>query len=261
MYAIFGPGPFPLPDWPVPGSWLARTAVSVLVVTGCLLVCRAVLSPVVRDRPIQPTNRPAIAIGIILATMIPALFLNSRCEYNGHRLEDLLGQYRLGHAREIAEQLSAVSPHHQVNGVAAAQIVDELNAAVAEIESLVATPLPTGSAEDDRLERARQWAILGQIDQVERVVAPLVGAKDRNPQACNLLGLAYEADEQWGQSRYWYYEAFRLLTSDDDQKNAKESVGGEQDAGQQADAALLQAVKGIAYAERKLGRYRDAELA
>lgn len=235
------------PVWQVPGGWLTRTSLALLVATGSLLVCQALLSQAGRDRATGPRiSPPMIALGLVFATVVPSLYLESRCEYHRQRLADLLGQFRLGPALQLADQLNAISPRQEVNGLWVSRIATDLQAAVAEIESQIAQALPSQATPDERVERARQLAILGRVGETERVLAPLVQPAARNPQACNLLGLAYEGSQQWRDSLYWYNEAERILSG---------GTGGE------VRDDLLQAIMGIAYAQRKLGHYREAEVA
>lgn len=236
-----------VPQLQVPSGWLPRTTLALLATTSSLLVCNSLLLRAGRDQLLVPPASPLmIAVGLAFATVVPSLYLDSRCEYHRQRLADLVGQFRLGPARELAEQLKAISPRLEINGVVVSQVAVDLKAAVAEIELQFAEPLPAQSTPNERLERARQAAILGHIEETENVLAPLVRTDARDPRACNLLGLAYQGSQQWLESRFWYDAAWQILSSENSER---------------VDSDLLQAVMGVAYADRKLGHYRDAESA
>ena len=235
------------PQLQIPGGWMTRTMLALVVATSSLVFCNALLLKAGLHQPLVPrTSWLTTSVCLAFAVVVPSIYLDSRVEYHRQRLSDLMGQYRLGPARDVAEQLNAVAPHLEVNGLLVSQVVNDLNVAVADIESRVADHLPAASMPEDRLDRARNVAILGRVEEVENLLAPLVQARPRDPRACNLLGLTYEGSEQWRQSRFWYREADQLLADDSAQRDP---------------ADLLQAVMGIAYAERKLGHYREAEIA
>jgi tetratricopeptide (TPR) repeat protein len=227
-------------SWPATSA-LIRTALAVLLATSALIL--------VRPLAVAGTSRtwlPLVA-WLPFALLAPAAYAQSRCDYFEEKLAECLEQHRLGHALALAQRLREYAPAAQVAGVPVSALAAELDRQVRQIEDEIAEPLPPESPPAARLERAKQHAILGDVAAAQAVLEPLVRADPPHPLACLRLGTAYESEENWRASREWYEKA----------RNGLAQLG----PAPQIQPPLLQATKGVAYTERKLGRYREAEAA
>lgn len=88
--------------------------------------------------------------------------------------------------------------------------------------------------------------MLGRTDDALGVLA-VDTALQKHPEACNLRGTIYEARGAWRQSLDWYGRAKAAWQMEATSKNR--------------DRGLTLAAKGVAYSQRRLGNYREAEAA
>jgi tetratricopeptide (TPR) repeat protein len=232
---------------------IARSGLALVValaadfVVGLLRVPQLVDSQ--RARWIQPAGIRSwiwLAIAAILATLVPAAFTRARQDLYEKRLGELIAQGRLGQAARLSVQLAELAPSGKLNGQPLRAVAQGLQLRVHELEQQAAIPLADRTPAA-LLERARMWAILGNVEQAERTLEPLLQPPAPHPAACLLLGTAYESQEDWLISRHWYEAAQAALRHSSSQPHVTR--------------LFVQATKGVAYTERKLGRYREAEAA
>jgi len=105
---------------------------------------------------------PLLVIGGLLLWLLPTVYVQARCRHDTQRLEELLEQSRLGEARLLAQRLLELSPSLSFHERPLPQVAAEIEATVEQLDSLVAQPLAADAGEAERIERARQFAILGR---------------------------------------------------------------------------------------------------
>ena len=237
-------------DWP--GAALLRAGLAMLVTTCAATISQTTLtlwkpgSATIRSDP-GLARRSLLLLGTcLLAALVPAAYAQTRISYFQGKLAEYVGQNRLGDAQRLAAALRLLDPYTRLGPLSTSELSSQLDLQVRAIENQVAQPLPPGSSAGALLERAHKYAILGRVDDVERTLHPLVRRGTPHPAACLHLGTAYEAREDWQASLHWYQQARAGLLRLSSPPPA---------------AMLVQATKGIAYTERKLGRYREAEAA
>lgn len=180
----------------------------------------------------------------LAAVLLPAIFTSARCRKESDHLQDLIEQSRFGEARELARQLLRLQPGLKLGKTSLENIEAELSQIVAELKSALAHPPVLNDAQAEGLDRIRRLAMLGRADEALREIGRL---QNLDLQACNLCGTIYETRHEWASAREWYRRGHRASQT--------LQPGPLQRSGQ------LQALQGIAYCERKSGRYRNADTA
>ena len=182
--------------------------------------------------------------GIALLLVLPWSYVDARCRHDVARLGEFLEQSRLGDARALVGRLLALSPQRECQGRTLSQIAAHLEQLTAEVEARVSMPLAADAGGAQRLERARQLAILGRnasaLDELR-----LVRASGLAPDADLLGGTIQESEEQWPAALASY-------------RGARECWDAQRPTAWQQ-AGLLRATLGVAYCQRKLGSYAEAE--
>lgn len=228
-------------EWFLTG-WMLRVSVGLLIpVWGCCVLAKLRYRPailVVR----QGIGQWAFAIG--LALVVPALFEQERIEQSLQRLGERIDGQRLGSARQLAEEILAISPQarfrKQPLRLVERQLRLELVAMRAECDALSSSEDQPAAA----LQKAALLAMRGESRASEAIARRLV---DRAPvaiEACLLLGTLFEERGAWQASRDWHRRANAMLSPQTTRI---------------PDA--VRALQGIAFAERKLGNRAAAEAA
>lgn len=183
-----------------------------------------------------------IACGLAAAGLfvLPATYLAARGRHDDARLGELLGQSRLGEARALAARLLALDADANWNGHPLSEVTEELDRVVGVLTARVAAPLAPDATGRSRLERGRQLAMLGRTGEAIETLAEM-----GEPEAHNLRGTMLESTAEWRHALE-EYKAARL---------GWESRPPSAERG----AGMVRASTGIAYCERKLGRYSEAE--
>jgi tetratricopeptide (TPR) repeat protein len=231
------------------GLWAVdstRTAIALCASSGVVLLVAAMQTPS-RSRDSPGENFLAVApLGLAVMIGLPWVYLEARRSHDDRELAELLDQSRLGEARMLARRLLVLDPNRQFRGQQLFEVVTELDRAVGEIESRIAVPMPPGDADEARLARARDLAILGRTAEALAVLsegAALVGL----PRALTLRGTIHQSRSEWHYSSTAFHRAAAKL---DLLPPSPERT-----------ASLLEATTGIAFAERKLGHNAAAEAA
>lgn len=188
----------------------------------------------------------AVLLGIIMLLLAPTMYVAARARDDTARLRELLEQSRLGEARELAVGLLALDPGAQFQGHPLRDVKAGIEQSVRQLESRVAASLPVYPTDQEQFDRARDFAVLGRTDEALAALQSWSGSTV-SAHACSLRGTIYETRAEWETAREWYVRAMRAW------EPSAQSPDRE--------VRLVQATKGIAFSERKLGRYPEAEAA
>lgn len=181
----------------------------------------------------------SVAVGVL--ALVPAFYVAARCRHDSRVLSELLGQQRIGEALTLASNVRTVDKSLRVNGKEVTDLITELSLHVRRLELKIEfSPIPITA--EERLERSRDLAMLGRTDAALDVLSPITDAA-----ADNLRGTIYEARGEWDDGRAAYERAVVAIAS--------------QPRSDARDAALQRALAGVAYCQRKAGRYDLAAVA
>jgi hypothetical protein len=195
----------------------------------------------------SPSSTYLLLVGLVAWILLPAIYIDSRCRHETNHLTALLEQSRLGEARIVVEQLTLLDPERICLGQPLKKLATQVEEDCRGLEKLVATPLSASATDRDHLNRAGQLAMLGRTDEA-LITLPLLLPID-SPLAAdtdNLRGTIHETREEWSRAEAAYRSAGEGWS--------RQSASAEQRAG------LTQALTGIAYSQRKSGRYEEAEV-
>lgn len=187
---------------------------------------------------------PWLLVTLGLATCLPATYVIARCRQDVTRCQELLTQSRIGEAAIILQRLRVLAPGAQILGQPITHVALTADRSVRQLELAVAqTPSPKAPNEA-WLQRARQFAMLGDTDAALSALAviPNPGAE-----AQLLAGTIHETREEW-----------RLAWQDYTDANDQWFTSTPSEA---RTAGRIRATRGIAYCLRKQGRYPEAERA
>ena len=213
-------------------------------------------------RPLRPARgrgwgsaASTLALCVTFAWLVPGAYAATRMRQHIGRLQQLLDEARFGEARRLAHALQAFDPSLWLTGIPPdprretplSTLVPMLDEQVRELEARVSRPLAPDASDLERLARAEELSLLGRDPDAAAILAPLAGREPPDPRAWGLLGVIHETQEDYAAARAAFDRAARLWEA--------------RPASDQRFAGLVQAVRGTAYAERKLGRYREAEAA
>lgn len=198
-----------------------------------------------RQPPTHRTDRVITGtISLLVATVLPFIYVQARCRHDAVLLTNLLEQSRFGEAQRQARVLIQLSPTMEWNGRSYRMISREIDSQVRALESALAA-FPTEVATDDQhLQRCRQLAMLGRTDEAILHLQPLLGSSI-SPFACDLYGTIYEATAQWETARGYH-------------RRAKDEWQ-DRPATPERHAGIGRASARLGYCERKLGHYELAE--
>jgi len=214
------------------------------------------------DKPLsqQGPGLGTLAILLGFAVIVPRVYLAQRAEHHSSRLVEHLQKARMGDGLQFSRELAAVLPTHKLrvpgfdHDKTATTVADEVGRHVQQLEAQAAQ-LKGHSSRQAQLNRAELLGQLGRTGPAIALLKPL--AESPSPDtgtesddhidivACNLLGTIYEFSEDWPQSRQWYETALKRLSSAGNSRYTRRP--------------RIVALKGVAYTEQKLGRFRRAE--
>jgi tetratricopeptide (TPR) repeat protein len=178
----------------------------------------------------------AVAVAILLAA--PLLHVHARVRSDLARLAELIDQTRVGEAQSLAARQLALAPQAQFHDRPLALAASELDRVAAELTARAAVPLPEQATGEERLERARDLAILGRTEESLALLdaAPSLG---ESAAAALLQGTIHQARREWSASLAAFSRASQLVQR--------------QPASPERDEAHAEAISGIAFSYRKLG--------
>jgi len=184
---------------------------------------------------------PWLLVGGLSAAIVPWVYIAARNHAEGTRLEELIAKSRWGEANHLARRLLAASPETRVRGQPLATVAEALASRVRELEASAQTAPAASAPPGTHLAYARTLAMLGLEEQAIRHVE---AAPFKTVEALNLLGTIHETRSNW-------------LAAENHFRRAEKSAAHESTTPHRA--AQIQALTGLAYAQRKQGRYPDAE--
>jgi tetratricopeptide (TPR) repeat protein len=187
-----------------------------------------------------------LAAPLLVALVVPWVYREARWRHDLRELQSLLEQSRLGEAQPLASLLARLDGQAELAGVPLQRLASEIDRTVGALQTRSAQPLAADAGGDDRIVRAQDLAMLGRTDEALRVLASLPAFAD-SPAACNLRGTIHETRREWRKAHEWYS---RAKTDWEHEPDTPERTAG-----------LIRAATGIGFAERKLGRYPEAETA
>ena len=203
------------------------------------------------DGPSGPTfARTRLSYFLILLTIaggVSETYVEARCRREQERMREFAASRRIVDALEIARPLAKVRPNGVVAVGEASQpvllgdYISHLESEAAALESLLAR-LSTEDGADASLQRASCLAQLSRIAEATSELRAVAdnGSPQQRTEAFLLLGTIEESSERWESALAWYRKAFDLATTSKSRADA---------------------LRGVGFASRKLGRYRDAESA
>ena len=214
-------------------------ALPLFLLIGITLACR--LRVLQADR--RKCGYPAFVAALIVVLVVPWSYASMRTKQRLERLNDYVSLSRFREALQLATVLEEGDGKLRVNGRPISDVRAELNRMVAALEAGVIRPLSRDAGGNERLDRARMLAMLGRADEaVELLIGieePLLAA-----QAANLLGVLSENQEQWDAAAEAFalaHAAWRKLPDSD-----------------QTRVGIIEATRGLAFAQRKSGHYDQA---
>ena len=222
----------PTSNWPA--ALLSRAAPAL-----CLAIAAALGVQAAWPRP---TAGPvgygwlAVATGVLLAA--PLAYLHARAQSDLARLGELIKETRIGEAQGLAARLLALMPEAHFRGRPLVLAAAELDHIAAELTARVAVPLTEKAIDDERYERARDLAILGRTGEALAVLDASPSLGESAPAAL-LRGTIHQTRREWAAGLTAFGHARQLLES--------------QPPSAERDAALADAVTGVAFCQRKLG--------
>lgn len=186
----------------------------------------------------------SVGLGIVLLFLPPAIYVRARCRHDSSKLGELLQQSRLGEAQTLAQALLVLDPRGQWKERPLSEVAMEIDRTVRQIESRTLRPLPFHATPNERLDRARHLAMLGRTDlSIEMLQS--IHDPGLAPEVDNLLGAVYENMRVWEIALGSYRHA--------------QAACAERPPSPARDAEETRALTGVAYCQRKLGHYAEAE--
>lgn len=229
------------------GSHVLRLVVAVLSTTGVGLVLAGLADAASAKVVRRFRGTGAIALALSVLVVIPTLYVDARVRHDLKLLTELLEQTRLGEASELVGRIAALQPAADWQGRPIAALRRDLDRTVLELRARVAVALADAADPLARIDRARDLAILGDTDAALKILSDRRIEAIEAPEVMNLRGTIHETRSDWMAARDWY-------------RRARQALEG-LPASEGRLAMLLQAQRGIAYAERKAGRTSEAEAA
>jgi tetratricopeptide (TPR) repeat protein len=185
-------------------------------------------------------------LGVTVLLLPPWTYVGARCRHDLSRLSDFLEQSRFGEARKLAQNLAALDADQKLKGRPLPQVTAEIERLVRELEARTAVTLPDRATLGDQLGRARQLAMLGRKDEA-LMVLQAARTSSPDPEVDDLAATICEDKEEW-ETGLGLYRSARATWEARPPSNERT-------------AGLLRATTGIAYCQRKLGQYAEAEAA
>jgi tetratricopeptide (TPR) repeat protein len=182
----------------------------------------------------------AFSLACIVALLLPWSYAAARVRHDVARFGELIDLSRIGEARTSAHRLLALDAAASWREAPLSRLAADLDRAVRELTQRVVVPLAAEATSDERLERARQLAMLGRTAEAGKVLSSLEG-----PEAISLQATIHENQGEWDAALNAYSKARAAWQS--------------QPASAAQASGLITATRGIAYSQRKSGRYAEAE--
>lgn len=242
LMPTFGVG-HPLVDPIAPMKFMAGLAVRSLIMLSGLtaFILATHLAVGASSQPTAAVNVAWIA-AILMLLIVPWTYVDARCRRDLAELDECMDQMRLGTAHRLAREVLQLDPGKTWKRLPLRDTFDDLDHMVRRLEKQTRQPLRPGG--DNRLERARQLAMLGRaeaaLDMLNEVREPALARFTEG-----LRGTIHEEQGRWLDARTAFERA--------------RAAWNDQPASAARTAGLQRTAIGIAYSQRKLGRYAEAE--
>lgn len=185
-------------------------------------------------------------IGLLIVAIVPATYVHARCRHDLQTLGEFVDQSRLGEAQTCARQVMRLAPWANWRGRPIEIAARDIDRSVRDLEAQVAEPVPGSGGDDPLLQRGLQLAMLGRTADALAVLEPLFDSPVA-AEARDLCGTMYESRSEWSTALRMHRQA------------KAEWLKGP--ATPRHRAGVLRATTRLAYCERKLGHYQQAEAA
>jgi tetratricopeptide (TPR) repeat protein len=228
-------------DLPAPFVWLD---VAVVYFLAALPLAASFAAAALLQLPLRRSSLVLLGVEAVVLVLIPRLYIQARCKRDLNEAMQLSRQFRYAEASALMHRLMDLKCEASFQGNSLASIVANMDQIVRDLEWRVAPPLPDDATDADRLDRAEKLAVLGRTREAIAILDSS-SALATTPEACILLATVHENSGQWLAARQSFVQAKNAFQSQPD--SPARPVG------------LEQAVTGIAFCERKLGRLREAE--
>lgn len=195
------------------------------------------------DRAVPVSKWSPLGIGLVLATAIPFSYGHFLADYYSNQLTEALKNQRLELARSASGSWSRLAPLARWQD----EPVDEIHAQLVGEVNRIRNALSELSAGQVRSNPGMVASMALQVDDFDgavSVIEPHLQGTAPSPFAWDTFGLILQRQELWRESEQAYRKAFELWN----QQTASSNENG-----------LASALRGIAHAQNRQGRVRDAE--
>lgn len=184
-----------------------------------------------------------LGIGLVLATVIPFSYGHFLSDYYSNQLTEALKNQRLELARSASGSWSRLSPQARWQNQPVAEIHGQLTSEVGRIRNTL-SELSTGQIRSNPGMVASMFLQVDNFDGAVRIIEPHLRGTAPSPFAWDTFGLILQRQELWQESEQAYRKAFDLWN---------------QQTGSSNENGLASALRGIAHAQNRQGRVRNAE--
>ncbi len=223
-----------------------RPVVALTLAIGITLCLRAIHRRAVLDLP--EFGLATWILHLLLAAigfgLIPSTYVNARCRHDAGQVVELLKQSRIGESAHLLNRILALNFNYQHNGEPVRRIVSELKTTVEHLKNRVESQLSATATVDEQIERARELAMLGQLEQASATLRA-TGELESNPDICGLLAIISENQNQWETALDLYLNCQNLWQAMPQETRRSEGI--------------FTSTRGIAFCCRKLGKIQQAE--
>jgi tetratricopeptide (TPR) repeat protein len=230
-------------ELPPPFIWLD---VAVVYVVAALPLLASTATAALLQMPLRLSSLALVTLETAVLIFIPRLYIHARCQRDLREAGQLAYDSRFGEASALAHRTLDLQPNARFGNNSVAAFAKSMDQIVRGIEQRLEKLLAEATTDTQRIQCADGLAILGKTNEALAMLDSSATITNE-PQACILRGTLYENQRQWQVARDWY--ARGKIAWDARPASAERSVG------------LAQAIRGIAYCQRKLGHLHAAEAA
>lgn len=197
-------------------------------------------------RPDDPFSRSfsVLASSLLLAALVPTIYVQASWQHDLATFRDLLAQSRLTEAFSRLQRMQRLAPEALQDSVPLRRIAMNLDGHIKALQAQVAVTLPANCEPNMALLRARQLAMLDRTDEALHIADSLRNTSV-SPAANDLTGTICETRTQWQMARTYHRQ------SREEWLRQPQSV--------ERTAGIIRASTRLGYCERKLGHYQQAE--